>query len=113
MATTFTLYVHLIPQTTSLISETVRLTFSDTSIINDLRLLIAQQLAKQNDGNKIYQIKAITASSHPESQVLALNRLVSSYFENLQDVYCHVEVGVDPKKHVKPIEVKPAPTANK
>ena len=39
--------------------------------------------------------------------MLHLHNLVSSYFEQHSDVYCHVEVGVDPKKHVKPIEVRP------
>lgn len=35
-----------------------------------------------------------------------MNRLVSSFFEDSSDVYCLVEVAVDPKKHVKPLEVK-------
>ena len=42
-----------------------------------------------------------------EGEVLALNRMLGSFFENFSDVYCRVEIGVDTKKHVKPIEVKP------
>ena len=63
------------------------------------------------DGNKIYQVLALTADSHKDAQVLPLTRFVASHFEDLGDVYCHVRVAVDPKKHVKPIEVRPvAPT---
>ena len=35
--------------------------------------------------------------------------MLGSFFENFSDVYCKVEVAVDTKKHVKPIEVKPIP----
>lgn len=38
---------------------------------------------------------------------MPLNRLVSSYFDLNDDVYCHVEITVDTKKHVKPVEVRP------
>ena len=37
-----------------------------------------------------------------------MRRLVASHFNNLEDVYCSLDVAVDPKKHVKPIEVRPA-----
>lgn len=48
-------YVHLIPQTTSLISETIKFSsVSEDSLVNDLRLKVVEQLNKQNDGNKIY-----------------------------------------------------------
>ena len=39
--------------------------------------------------------------------MLPLNRLVSSFFELDDDIYCSVEVSVDTKKHVKPVEVRP------
>jgi len=101
------LYVHLIPQTTQLLSETLCLTLPQKEpIINDLRVKILEHLEKNNDGNKIYQVKGITQAQ--EGQILPLNRLVSSYFEMHDDVYCQVEISVDTKKHVKPVEVRPA-----
>ena len=42
------LYVHLIPQTTELISETLKLSISESSLINELRLSILAHLEKQN-----------------------------------------------------------------
>ncbi len=75
--------------------------------INDLRLKIFEHLEKSNDGNKIYQIKGLTSAIG--GQVLPLNRLVSSFFEEGGDVYCSVDISVDTKKHVKPVEVRPAP----
>ncbi len=42
----------------------------------------------------------------PESQSLPLGRLISTYFENGNDAYCHLDVTVDTKKHVKPVEVR-------
>jgi hypothetical protein len=36
-----------------------------------------------------------------------LNRLVASHFDDGQDVYCHLDVDIDLKKYVKPVEVKP------
>jgi hypothetical protein len=103
------LYVHLIPQTTQLLSETLRVNLPQKEpSINDLRLKILEQLEKGNDGNKVYKIKAIMQTMET-GDVIPLNRLVSSYFELHDDVYCLVEIGVDTKKHVKPIEVKPAP----
>lgn len=35
-----------------------------------------------------------------------LNRLVASHFEEGHDVYCHLDVDVDLKKYVKPVEKK-------
>ncbi len=56
-----TLYVHLIPQTTQLLSETIKLNRPQKEpIINDLRLKILEQLDKNNDGNKVYQVKGLT-----------------------------------------------------
>ena len=45
--------------------------------------------------------------------MLPLNRLVSSFFELDDDIYCSVEVSVDTKKHVKPVEVRPAAVPTK
>ena len=42
------LYVHLIPQTTSLIQETLKLSVPAEALINDLRLLILDRLNKSN-----------------------------------------------------------------
>ena len=101
------LYVHLIPQTTQLLSESLKLVLPQREpVINDLRLKILEQLDKGNDGNKIYHIQGISAA--PNGQVLPLNRLVSSYFELNDDVYCMIDINVDTKKHVKPVEVRPA-----
>jgi len=36
-----------------------------------------------------------------------LARGVDSHFNDGDDIYCYIEVGVDPKKHVKPVEVRP------
>ena len=36
-----------------------------------------------------------------------MNRTLSSYFDDLSDVFCTVDIQVDTKKHVKPIETKP------
>ena len=84
-------YVHLIPQTTQLLSETIKLTLPQKDpVINDLRLKILDQLEKNNDGNRIYQIRGITAA--PDGQVLPLNRLVSSFFESEEDIYCLVDI---------------------
>ena len=55
------LYVHLIPQTTQLLSETMKLNLPQKEpIINDLRLKILEQLDKNNDGNKVYHVKGLT-----------------------------------------------------
>ena len=55
------LYVHLIPQTTQLLSETIKLNLPQKEpLINDLRLKILDQLEKNNDGNKVYQVKGLT-----------------------------------------------------
>ena len=43
-----TLYVHLVPQTTSLIEETIKLTMPESSLVNDLRLRILEHLQKSN-----------------------------------------------------------------
>ena len=54
-------YVHLIPQTTQLLSETLKLNLPQREpCINDLRLKILEHLEKNNDGNKIYQVTGIT-----------------------------------------------------
>jgi hypothetical protein len=99
------LYVHLIPQTTALISETLKLSLKDKASINDLRLAILEKLQKTNDGNKVYTIKMLTVQ--PDSaQSLPLNRFVATYFETDSDVFCHLDVTVDTKKHVKPLEVR-------
>lgn len=39
--------------------------------------------------------------------------MLTSFFEDGSDVYCNLEITVDPKKHVKPIEVKPAAAPTK
>lgn len=82
------------------------MSIKEDSLVNDLRLKVLDQLNKQNDGNKLYSVRAFTQNGYPEDQALPLNRLVSSFFEDSSDVYCLVEVAVDPKKHVKPLEVK-------
>lgn len=43
---TTTLYVHLIPQTSSLISETLKVSIKEDSLVNDLRLKVLDQLKK-------------------------------------------------------------------
>lgn len=55
-------YVHLIPQTTQLIQETLKITLpnAENAIINDLRQAVLAQLAKGNDGNKEYKLLALT-----------------------------------------------------
>lgn len=59
----------------------------------------------------MYSVKSIQASE--EGDTLQLNRMLGSYFdESHNDVYCMVDVQVDPKKHVKPIEVKPKASVN-
>lgn len=47
-------YVHLVPQTTSLVQETVKLSMPEEGTVNDLRLAILEHLNKHNDGNKEY-----------------------------------------------------------
>jgi hypothetical protein len=58
------LYVHLIPQTTQLLSETIKLNLPQKEpVINDLRLKILEHLEKNNDGNKVYHVRAITQAN--------------------------------------------------
>lgn len=47
-----TFYVHLIPQTTKEIQETIKVVLPEGALVNDLRLAILEQLNKANDGNK-------------------------------------------------------------
>jgi hypothetical protein len=83
----------------------VKFTVKENQIINDLRLKVLEHLNKSNDGNKIYTIRAFSLSGD-DAVALPLNRLITSFFENASDVFCLLDVNVDPKKHVKPIEVK-------
>ena len=69
-----------------------------------------EHLNKSNDGNKLYSIRALSLTAD-ESVPLPLNRMVTTFFENASDVFCLVDVNVDPKKHVKPIEVKKPATS--
>lgn len=57
-----------------------------------------------NDGNKLYQVRKF--STIFDGPGIALNKLVTSQFEDNQDVFCHLDIEVDMKKYVKPIEVK-------
>ena len=60
----------------------------------------------------MYKIRAITA--RPDGQVLPLHRSALTYFSGAgDDVYCHLEVGVDVKKTVKPVEVRAKPEPSK
>jgi hypothetical protein len=103
-----TFYVHLIPHTTSTLTETLKIILPEGALVNDLRLAVLEQLEKANDGNKEYRIQAIKASSLGEAEAIPLHRLLESHFESHADVYCWVEINVDIKKHVKPIEVREA-----
>ena len=82
------------------------MSIKEDALVNDLRLKVLDQLNKSNDGNKLYSIRAFTQNGYPDDQALPLNRLVTSFFDDSSDVYCLVEITVDPKKHVKPLEVK-------
>jgi hypothetical protein len=105
-----TFYVHLIPQTTQNITETLKIVLPEGALVNDLRLAILEQLSKSNDGNKEYQVQAIAASMDPQADAIPLNRLLESHFESHSDVFSRIEISVDTKKHVKPVEVRPKPT---
>ena len=89
----------------------MKFTVKENQIINDLRLKVLEHLNKSNDGNKIYTIRAFSLSAD-DAVPIPLNRLITSFFENSSDVFCLLDVNVDLKKHVKPIEVKkPVATA--
>lgn len=98
----------MVPSKQALISETFKLSLPVDSLVNDLRALVQSHLAASNDGNKLYHIRAFAATGHSDAQTLPLNRLVSTYFpeETSNDIYCHLDIEVDAKKHVKPVEVR-------
>eukprot|EP00347_Sterkiella_histriomuscorum_P013055 403366189 len=109
------LYVHLIPQTTQLIQQTIKVKLDENSVVADLRRAVSEQLDKHNDGNKIYTVRAIY-SSDPQSdntalESIPLKRVLGSFFESGSDVFCLVDIQVDVQRHVKPIEVKKAQTS--
>jgi len=104
-------YVHLVPQTTSLVQETVKLSVSEEGTVNDLRLAILEHLNKHNDGNKEYAVRALATADHPDAQPLPLGALLGSFVEPAGDLFCHLTVQVDARKHVKPVEVRPASKA--
>ncbi|TNV84438.1 hypothetical protein FGO68_gene16351 [Halteria grandinella] len=103
-----TFFVHLIPHTTLQIQETLKVVLPEGALVNDLRLAILEQLHKANDGNKEYRVQAITASPDPAAETIPLHRLLESHFESHSDVYSLIDIKVDTKRHVKPVEVRPA-----
>ena len=60
---------------------------------------------QRNDGNKVYEILAV--SSNFMGVPLSLGLKASNVFSNSDDVYITVRISVDRKKHVAPISSKP------
>jgi hypothetical protein len=85
-------YVHLVPQTTSLVQETVRLSVGEEATVNNLRLAVLEHLNRHNDGNKEYAVKALATADHPDAQPLPLGALLGSYVEPAGDLFCHLTV---------------------
>jgi len=118
----FTVYVHLTPTThPELICETIKITLKRraneesveeskegqrSSKVGDLVREVCDFLTKnRNDGNKVYEVLAI--SSEFMGVPLPLGLTAGSIFANGSDVYATVRVSVDSKRHVAPISSIP------
>mmetsp|Transcript_17575 Transcript_17575/g.29671 ORF Transcript_17575/g.29671 Transcript_17575/m.29671 type:complete len:154 (-) Transcript_17575:219-680(-) len=73
----------------------------------DLLQQLLLRLEAQNDGNKVYKIKAASkALGHPPLKNYAA--LVESVIEKGTQLFVELEIGVDKSKHVKPLQVNQA-----
>ena len=63
-------------------------------------------MQKKNDGNKVYKFERVTKSLSGDA-CKNYGAFIQSWFDDGDEVYVWVDIGVDTSKHVQPIAVKP------